>query len=150
MCALCKFSMCTECVWAVCLFMIHGSEHLFLWQPSIIHKGLLHTLMHMHTYLSLAHAFGPVRSKAPRSHCWRRSSVTQAQTHTRSELLSCASTFPQRVCRHPFFCHSRCYMSQYCGSISLTLWASICRGLSGPRGAPCFGQWQRGRDNQHC
>lgn len=137
-CVLCKF----VCVWAVLsLCMIHGSEYLFLWQPSTIYRGLSHpTHRCAHTH--------PLN----RLRCLGYPSATQtkwyarAHTHTcTTPALSWTNTSTSRSMQAPFFCHRRWHVSQYYGTISLTLWASICCVLSGPHRAPCFSHWQRKR-----
>jgi len=74
------------------------------------------------------------------------SSNANKKPHTNKHVsLSLSETrFYLHGVEAPLSCRSRWHVSQYSGSISLTLWASICSGLSGPHIAPCCGPWQRG------
>ena len=61
--------------------------------------------------------------------------ISHADPHIHTRLTSDTNTFTLSRRSAALFCHSRWYVSPYYNDISLTLWASICCGLSGPHGA---------------
>ena len=110
--------------------MIHGSDACASCSLASYRGLSLPTHTHTHTH-SLTHI--PLLTHI-------------SHTHIHTRLTSDTNTFTLSRRSAALFCHGRWYVSPYYNDISLTLWASICCGLSGPHGA----QSERRRELPHC
>ena len=103
--------------------MIHGSDACFLGSQASYRLITAYTRKHARTQTRIPLPTHISHTFLPDAHIQRRR-TSPTRTHLHSGGVRAA-----------LFCHSRWYVSPYYNDISLTLWASICCGLSGPRGA---------------